>query len=98
MNMNMLAQVQKIQKDMEKKQAEIQKSEYVGTSELVDMTLYGSKKVKKVNIKINGSLDQDDVEILEDMIKIAMNDGISKIEKDIEDKMGVYGKALGGLM
>ena len=98
MNMNMLAQVQKIQKDMEKKQSEIQKSEYVGTSELVDITLYGSKKVKKVNIKINCSLDQDDVEILEDMIKIAMNDGISKIEKDIEDKMGVYGKALGGLM
>ena len=34
----------------------------------------------------------------EDMIKIAINDAISKIEKDIESKMGMYGKQLGGLM
>ena len=98
MNMNMLAQVQKMQKEMEKKQEEIQNSTFVGESELVEVTLYGSKKIKSVKIKIEGSLDPEDVEILEDMIKIAVNDGINKIEKEIEDKMGVYGKKLGGLM
>ncbi len=98
MNMNMLAQVQKLQKEMEKKQEEIQNSTFVGESELVEVTLYGSKKIKSVKIKVEGSLDPEDVEILEDMIKIAVNDGISKIEKEIEDKMGVYGKKLGGLM
>ena len=98
MNMNMLAQVQKLQKEMEKKQEEIYNSIFVGESELVEITLYGSKKVKSVKIKAEGGLDAEDVEILEDMIKIAVNDGINKIEKEIEDKMGVYGKKLGGLM
>ncbi len=98
MNMNMLAQVQKLQKEMEKKQEEIQNSTFVGESELVEVTLYGSKKIKSVKLKVNGGLDEEDVEILEDMIKIAVNDGINKIEKEIEDKMGVYGKKLGGLM
>jgi DNA-binding YbaB/EbfC family protein len=94
----MLAQVQKLQKEMEKKQEEIQNSTFVGESELVEVTLYGSKKIKSVKLKVNGGLDEEDVEILEDMIKIAVNDGINKIEKEIEDKMGVYGKKLGGLM
>jgi DNA-binding protein YbaB len=31
------------------------------------------------------------------MIKIAMNDAISKVEKDTEAKLGSYSKQLGGL-
>ena len=98
MNMNnLMAQAQKMQKDLEKKQQEIQNSEYEGTSQLVDVVLYGTKKIKSIKIKAE-SLDPEDVEILEDMIKIAVNDAITKIEKDTESKMGMYGKALGGLM
>ena len=44
------------------------------------------------------SFEKDDQEILEDMIKIAVNDAISKIEKDTENKLGAYSKQLGGLM
>jgi DNA-binding protein YbaB len=32
------------------------------------------------------------------MIKIAMNDAISKVEKETEAKLGSYGKQLGGLI
>ena len=56
----------------------------------------GDKSVKKVTIK-NKQLDAEDIEILEDMIAIALNDAISKIDKDIDSKMGMYGKQLGGL-
>lgn len=42
--------------------------------------------------------DVEDLDILEDMIKIAFNDAISKIERDVESKLGVYGKQLGGLI
>lgn len=99
MNMNnLMAQAQRMQKEIEKKQQEIQNSEYAGESQLVDVVLYGNKKVKSVNIKNKESIDVDDLEILEDMIKIAMDDAVSKIEKDIESKMGMYGKQLGGLM
>ena len=98
MNMQaMLQQAQRMQKDIQAKQEVINNSEYTGTSEMVDITIYGSKKVKSVNVKIK-QLDEEDVEVLEDMIKIAMNDAISKVEKDTETKLGAYSKQLGGLM
>lgn len=98
MNMNaLMQQAQRMQKDIEKKQKEIQESEYTGTSQLVDVVIYGNKKVKSVKIKDMDNFDKDDLEILEDMIKIAVNDAVSKVEKDVETKMGAYGKQLGGL-
>lgn len=97
MNMNaLMQQAQKMQKDMQKKQEEIYNSEYTGTSEFVDVVMMGNKTIKKVTIK-NKSLDEEDIEILEDMIAIALNDAIGKIDKDIDSKMGMYGKQLGGL-
>lgn len=98
MNMQaMLQQAQRMQKDIQAKQEQIEKSEFTGTSEMVDITIYGSKKVKSVKIKVQ-SLDEDDIEVLEDMIKIAMNDAVSKVEKETENKLGSYGKQLGGLI
>ncbi|MCR5224415.1 MAG: YbaB/EbfC family nucleoid-associated protein [Bacilli bacterium] len=98
MNMQaMLQQAQRMQKDIQTKQEQINTSEYTGTSEMVDITIYGSKKIKFVNIKVK-SLDEEDTEVLEDMIKIAMNDAISKVEKDVESKLGSYSKQLGGLI
>lgn len=98
MNMNaIMQQAQKMKKDMEKKQQEIENSTYEGSSELVDVVVYGNKKVKSVKIK-SESLESDDIEILEDMIKIAINQAISNVNKDIEDKMGVYANQFGGLM
>ena len=98
MNMQaMLQQAQRMQKDIQAKQEQINSSEYTGTSEMIDITIYGSKKIKSVNLKVK-SLDEEDIEVLEDMIKIAMNDAISKVDKDTEAKLGSYSKQLGGLM
>jgi hypothetical protein len=98
MNMQaMLQQAQKMQRDIQAKQEQINSSEYTGNSELIDITIYGSKKIKSVNLKVK-SLDEEDIEVLEDMIKIAMNDAISKVEKDTESKLGSYSKQLGGLI
>ena len=99
MNMQaLMQQAQKMQKDMTKKQEEINSTVYEGKSELVDVEVYGTKKIKKINIKNKDNFDAEDVEILEDMIKIAMNDAFSKVDKDVENKMGAYGKQLGGLL
>lgn len=99
MNMQaIMAQAQRMQKDMEKKKEEINNTDYTGTSQLVEVVVSGNKKVKSVKLKNMESFEVDDIEILEDMIKIAINDAIDKIEKDIESKMGVYAKQLGGLM
>lgn len=99
MNMNnLMAQAQRMQKEIERKQQEIYQSEYTGTSELVDIILSGDKKLKNIKFKNMDNFDKDDLDILEDMIKIAFNDAIGKIEKDVESKLGVYGKQLGGLI
>lgn len=99
MNMNnLMAQAQRMQKDIERKQQEIYGTEYTGSSELVDIILTGDKKLKSVKFKKMENFDADDLDILEDMVKIAFNDAVTKIERDIESKLGMYGKQLGGLI
>ena len=95
MNMqNLMAQAQKMQKDMQKKKEEIDSTLFTGTSSMVEVVFNGKKEM--VSIKINGELTSDDKEILEDMIVLASKDATSKIDKEIEEKMGSLG-GLGGL-
>ncbi|MBR5662096.1 MAG: YbaB/EbfC family nucleoid-associated protein [Bacilli bacterium] len=99
MNMQaLMAQAQKMQRDITKKKEEIDNMEFDGNSELVDVKMSGKKEILSVNIKCEGSLDSDDVEALEDMIKIAVNDVINKINKETEKQLGSYNAGgLGGL-
>ena len=98
MNMNnLMAQAQKMQKDIEKKQNEINSTEFTGESEWVLITMMGNKKVKKIEIKNKQNMDEEDLECLEDMIKIAFDDAMNKIDKELDKKMGMYSKLAGGL-
>ena len=98
MNMQaLMQQAQKMQKDLKKKQGEIETMEFEGTSEWVTIILSGKKELKKINIK-KGSLDEEDVEMLEDMIQIAFKDAVSKVDKAYDEKLGMYGKQLNGLI
>ena len=94
---NLMAQVQRMQKDIQKKQEEIYETVFTGTSEWVEVEIYGYKEIKKVTIKNKTTMDQEDIECLEDMLKIAISDAHKKIEKEIEKKLGAYSKSLGGL-
>jgi len=97
MNMNnIMAQAQKMQKDIQKKQEEIYKMKFTGESEWVIVTLNGDKSLDNVNIKNKSEMDAEDLECLEDMLKIAYNDALKKVDAEIEKKMGMYSK-LGGL-
>ena len=42
-------------------------------------------------------LSVDDKEMLEDMIMLAVNDAITQIDKETEEKMGKYTQGLPGL-
>ena len=98
MNMNnIMAQAQKMQKDIQKKQEEINSMSFIGESEWVEVTLKGNKTVEKIFIKNKNISDEDDLECLEDMIKLAINDAYKKIDSEIEKKLGMYGKLAGGL-
>ena len=97
MNMqNLMAQVQKMQRDIQKKKEEIDKTLFIGKSELVEVVFNGKKEM--ISIKINSqNLDSDDIEMIEDMILIASKDAIAQIDKEIDSKLGSIGSGLGGL-
>ena len=98
-NMNMqslMMQAKKMQKDMEKAQSELESKEYVGKSQLVTAVMSGKNKL--ISVKFEEDTDIDDKEMLEDMVLLAINDAIVKMEKDKEEKFGKYGQMFNGLM
>lgn len=98
MNMqSLMQQAQKMQKDLQKKQEELNNMNFEGKSEWVTVILNGKKEM--INITINSKdLDEDDIEMLEDMIKIAFKDAVEKVDKEYDNKLGMYGKQLNGLI
>ena len=98
MNMqSLMMQAKKMQKDIENSQKELESKEYVGKSQVVTATISGGNKLLSVKIDMD-DLSIDDKEMLEDMILVAVNDAISKMEKDKEEKFGKYGQMFNGLM
>lgn len=98
MNMqNLMAQAQKMQRDMMKKKEEIAAKVFPGKSEWVDVSFNGNKEMVSISIKKDTSLDVEDIEMLEDMIKIAVKDSLNKIDKEVKEKMGAMSQ-LDGLM
>lgn len=99
MNMQKLMQeAAKMQRDITKKQEEINATNYEAQSGLVSIVLNGKKEIVSIKFDKSQINDADDIDALEDMIKLAFNDAASKIDKDIESKLGVYAKGLNGLM
>jgi hypothetical protein len=97
MNMqNLMAQAQKMQRDITKKKEEIDNSTFEGDSEWVKVEINGKKELQKIKITFEGPIEDDDKEALEDMIKIAVNKAIAAVDKETEEKMGSLG-GLGGL-
>ena len=98
MNMQaLMRQAQNLQKDMMKAQDEIDKTEFVGESSLVKITMKGNREVTKVEISKQDSLSEEDIEMLEDMILLAVNDANKKIEEFTNKKMGKFGNSMPGL-
>jgi len=99
MNMQkLMMEAQKMQAKLQKEQAELESSTYEGTSSLVTVVINGKKEVTSVKIKMEDEISKEDVEMLEDMIMLAMNDAVKKAEADKEKRLGKYGQGLTGLM
>lgn len=99
MNMQkILQEAQKMKKELENTQKEIESSIYDGNSSLVNVKLNGKYEVISVAVNLEEDIKIDDKEIIEDMILIAVNDAVKKINNDKKNKMGKYGQGLTGLM
>ena len=77
-----LEKAQKMQAKIQKAQEEIANSEFVGEASngLVKVTISGNLKVKEVKIDPT-TVNKDDVEMLEELLMIAMNDALNKVEE-----------------
>ena len=99
MNMNaIMQQAKKMQEQMLKAQEELDNAEVVGKAggEMVVVKMNGKKEIKSIKLD-RTAVDPDDVEMLEDLIIVAINDASAKADELSKEKMGPMG-GLGGLM
>ena len=80
----MMKQAQAMQKDMLKIKDEVDNTEFTGESSLVKVTVKGTKEIVKVEIDAKDGLDADDVEMLQDMIMVAINEANKKVDATLE--------------
>lgn len=96
MNMqNLMAQAQRMQRDIMKKKEEVEKKEFIGKSELATVTVNGKKDLVKVEFA--KEVAADDLEALQDMIVIATNNANKEVDAAMESAMGQYGSMFNGL-
>ncbi len=98
MNMQaLMRQAQNLQKDMLKAKEEIDKMEFTATSSFVTVVANGKKEILKVTIKPDNDFSVSDMDMLEDMVQVAVNDVNKQIDKKTEAKMGKYTSMMPGL-
>ena len=97
---NMLREAQKMQEQMQQVDAELEDYEVVGLSgggeegdETVVVYMNGKKVINGIEFgsklsQLVDITDEDDVEMLEDLIMAAINDGYKKADVIYEEKMG----------
>ena len=85
MNMQqMMAQAQKMQRELKKAQAELAQKEFiVSKGGAVTVVVYGNKQVKAVEID-NDAFDPENKEMIQDMIALAINEAMAKIDEESE--------------
>lgn len=101
-NMNsMIKQAQKMQEKITEVQEDIEKREFTATSGggAVEVTLYGKKTIKSINIKPE-VVDAEEIEMLQDLIISAINEAINQIDTTSEVEIGSLtgGMSIPGLL
>ena len=95
---NLMKQAQKMQKDMEKMQAELQEKEVEATAGggAVKVIATGKKQIKEIVIN-PGVVDPDDVEMLQDLVLAAVNEALRMADEMVNGEMSKITGGLGGL-
>ena len=79
---NLMKQAQRMQRQMEESQKELEEKEFTATAGggAVEVTVTGKKVV--TNVKLDkDAVDPDDVEMLQDLIMAATNEALGKAEE-----------------
>ena len=94
---NLMKQAQRMQRQMEETQKELEGKEITTTAGggAVEVTMNGKKEILKVKLSPE-VVDPDDIEMLEDLIMAATNEAIRQIEEMSEESMSKITGGLGG--
>ena len=98
--MTNISQIMKQAKAMQEKMAEVQKkveeTEVEGSSGggAVKITINGKHIVKKVSIDTK-LVDKEEIEVLEDLLVAAFNDGTKKISENMSNQLGSISGGMG---
>lgn len=94
---SLMKQAQQMQNEMMKIQGELSETIYTGNSggaEGVTVKMNGDTEVQVVEIA-DELMDPENKEILQDMLVIAFNDALDKVNSDREEKLGVFSQGAG---
>ena len=88
---SLLKQAQKMQADIQKKQEEVSSKEFEASAGggAVIAKCSGEKVIKEIIIK-KEVVDPEDVEMLQDLVKAAVNEALGKAESAMQDSMGAF--------
>ena len=92
---NMMKKIQEMQEEMARVQQEVEEPEFTASAGggAVEVTVSGKKEIVKLEIKPE-VVDPDDIEMLQDLIMVAVNEGLRQIDEISNQEMS---KLTGGL-
>ena len=94
---NLMKQAQRMQRQMEEASKALEEAEVTATAGggAVEVTVSGKKEILKIKLSPE-VVDPDDIEMLEDLIVAATNEGLRKIDEMSEQSMGKITGGMGG--
>ncbi len=92
----LMKQAQRMQRQMEEAQAQLEETEMTGTAGggVVEVTVSGKKEITKISIKPE-AVDPEDVEMLEDLVMAAANEALRKVDEVSQASMSKFTGGLG---
>ena len=96
---NLMKQAQKMQRQMEESQKELEEKEFTAKAGggAVEVTITGKREITKLKLS-EEAVDPDDIETLEDLVMAAVNEALRMVEEESSQNMGKLTGGLGGAL
>lgn len=90
---SIMNEARKMQGELQRINKEIEATIFEGKNGVVSVEMNGKREITKVTL--DEVIEKD---MLEDMIMLAVNDAVKKVEKMRDEKLGKYTNGMGGLI
>ena len=93
---NLMKQAQRMQRQMEESQKEMETKEFSATSGggAVEVFVTGKREVTRINLK-EEVVDPEDIEMLQDLIIAAVNEALRKVDEESQNNMNKFTGGMG---